>query len=112
MLVAKLKGARDRKKRLTGKRGGRKNHQELNPEAVALARSLSRLRKKPRAKAASDTNALAPAYEPTAHERRALDAYMAKPLAPRLKISSAKDGVANTAPGHPDPGIALVVLAE
>jgi hypothetical protein len=46
MLVAKLKGARDRKKRLTGKRGGRKSHRELNPEVVALARSLSRLRKK------------------------------------------------------------------
>jgi DNA invertase Pin-like site-specific DNA recombinase len=47
MLVAKLKGARDRKKRLTGKCGGRKSHQELSPEVVALARSLSRLRKKP-----------------------------------------------------------------
>jgi hypothetical protein len=47
MLVAKLKGARDRKKRLTGKCGGRKSHRELDPEVVALGRSLSRLRKKP-----------------------------------------------------------------
>jgi DNA invertase Pin-like site-specific DNA recombinase len=47
MLVAKLKGARDRKKRLTGKCGGRKSHQELNPATVALARSLTNLRRKP-----------------------------------------------------------------
>jgi DNA invertase Pin-like site-specific DNA recombinase len=47
MLVAKLKGARDRKKRLTGKCGGRKSHQELNPEAVALARKLAARRNKP-----------------------------------------------------------------
>jgi DNA invertase Pin-like site-specific DNA recombinase len=47
MLVAKLKGARDRKKRLTGKCGGRKNHAELNPEAVALARKLAARRNKP-----------------------------------------------------------------
>jgi DNA invertase Pin-like site-specific DNA recombinase len=47
MLVAKLKGARDRKKRLTGKCGGRKNHQELNPEVVALARKLAGRRNKP-----------------------------------------------------------------
>jgi DNA invertase Pin-like site-specific DNA recombinase len=47
MLVAKLKGARDRKKRLTGKCGGRKNHQELDPEVVALARKLAGRRNKP-----------------------------------------------------------------
>jgi hypothetical protein len=46
MLVAKLKGARDRKKRLTGKCGGRKSHRELNPEVVTLARSLFRLRRR------------------------------------------------------------------
>jgi DNA invertase Pin-like site-specific DNA recombinase len=47
MLVAKLKGARDRKKRLTGKCGGRKSHRELNPEVVALARKLAGRRNKP-----------------------------------------------------------------
>jgi len=46
MLVAKLKGARDRKRRLTGKKvEGRKSHQEAHPEVVALARSLARRRK-------------------------------------------------------------------
>jgi len=44
MLVAKLKGARDRKRRLTGVEG-RKSHQEAHPEVVALARSLARRRK-------------------------------------------------------------------
>jgi DNA invertase Pin-like site-specific DNA recombinase len=46
MLVAKLKGARDRKKRLTGKCGGRKSLEELNPSAVELARNLARRRKR------------------------------------------------------------------
>lgn len=41
-LVAKLKGARDRKRRETGKCGGRKNYAELSPEAVALAKRLAR----------------------------------------------------------------------
>jgi DNA invertase Pin-like site-specific DNA recombinase len=42
MLVAKLRGARERKKALTGKCGGRKNYLERNPEAVALAKKLAR----------------------------------------------------------------------
>jgi DNA invertase Pin-like site-specific DNA recombinase len=42
MLVAKLKGARDRKKRDTGKCGGRKSYEERNPEMVALAKKLAR----------------------------------------------------------------------
>jgi DNA invertase Pin-like site-specific DNA recombinase len=42
MLVAKLKGARDRKKAATGKCGGRKNYEERNPEMVALAKKLTR----------------------------------------------------------------------
>jgi DNA invertase Pin-like site-specific DNA recombinase len=41
-LVAKLKGARERKKRATGKCGGRKSYVELNPETVALAKRLHR----------------------------------------------------------------------
>jgi hypothetical protein len=41
-LVAKLRGARGRKKAITGKCGGRKNYAERNPETVALAKKLSR----------------------------------------------------------------------
>ena len=41
-LVAKLRGARERKRRDTGKKvEGRKNYAELNPEAVALAKRLA-----------------------------------------------------------------------
>ena len=39
-LVKKLAGARKRKKALTGKCGGRRNHQELRPDVVTLAREL------------------------------------------------------------------------
>jgi DNA invertase Pin-like site-specific DNA recombinase len=42
MLVAKLRGARERKKAATGKCGGRKSYAEINPEAVALAKRLHR----------------------------------------------------------------------
>ena len=42
MLVAKLRGARQRKKAATGKCEGRKSYVELNPEAVALAKRLHR----------------------------------------------------------------------
>jgi DNA invertase Pin-like site-specific DNA recombinase len=41
-LVAKLKGARDRKKAATGKCGGRKSYAERDPEMVALAKKLAR----------------------------------------------------------------------
>jgi DNA invertase Pin-like site-specific DNA recombinase len=41
-LVAKLKGARDRKKRETGKCGGRKSHGEKNGQVVVLAKRLRR----------------------------------------------------------------------
>jgi DNA invertase Pin-like site-specific DNA recombinase len=47
MVVAKLKGARDRKRIRTGQKvEGRKNHAELHPELVALVRQLRR--KKPK----------------------------------------------------------------
>jgi DNA invertase Pin-like site-specific DNA recombinase len=47
MVVAKLKGARDRKRALTGhKVEGRKSHAELWPELVALVRQLRRKRPK------------------------------------------------------------------
>jgi DNA invertase Pin-like site-specific DNA recombinase len=41
-LVAKLKAARDRKKALTGKCGGRKSHLEQRPDVVAIAKALRR----------------------------------------------------------------------
>jgi DNA invertase Pin-like site-specific DNA recombinase len=40
MLVARLKGARDRKRQATGKCGGRKSHAEAHPQTVQLAKSL------------------------------------------------------------------------
>lgn len=46
MLLAKLKGARDRKRRLGVKVEGRKSIGEERPETVALARSLARARPK------------------------------------------------------------------
>jgi DNA invertase Pin-like site-specific DNA recombinase len=42
ILVAKLKGARERKKAATGKCGGRKSYVERSPAMVALARRLAR----------------------------------------------------------------------
>jgi DNA invertase Pin-like site-specific DNA recombinase len=42
MLVAKLRGARERKKAVTGKCEGRKSYLERNPEAVRLAKKLAR----------------------------------------------------------------------
>jgi DNA invertase Pin-like site-specific DNA recombinase len=41
-LVSKLKGARDRKKALTGKCGGRKSYLERDADMVALAKKLHR----------------------------------------------------------------------
>jgi hypothetical protein len=47
MVVAKLKGARERKRKLTGKKvEGRKSHAELRPVLVALVRQLRRRRPK------------------------------------------------------------------
>jgi DNA invertase Pin-like site-specific DNA recombinase len=40
MLVSKLRGARERKKAITGKCGGRKSHAELHPEVVAMAKEM------------------------------------------------------------------------
>ena len=45
-LVAKLAAARKRKRVATGKCEGRKSHAETNPQAVALAKALSRKRPK------------------------------------------------------------------
>jgi DNA invertase Pin-like site-specific DNA recombinase len=46
MTVAKLRGARERKRRDVGKCEGRKSHAERNPESVALVRELRRKRPK------------------------------------------------------------------
>jgi DNA invertase Pin-like site-specific DNA recombinase len=46
MTVAKLRGARERKRRENGKCEGRKSHAEANPELVALVRQLRRRRPK------------------------------------------------------------------
>jgi len=42
MLVAKLRGVRDRKKVATGKCGGRKSYQERDAEMEAIAKKLAR----------------------------------------------------------------------
>jgi len=42
MIVSKLRSARDAKRAATGKCEGRKSHEEMNPNAVALARKLHR----------------------------------------------------------------------
>lgn len=44
-IVAKLKGARERKRALVGKCEGRKSHSEARPEVVALACKLRRTRR-------------------------------------------------------------------
>src|SRR5262245_726135 len=46
MTVAKLRGARERKRREVGKCEGRKSHAERNPELVALAKRLHRRKPK------------------------------------------------------------------
>jgi DNA invertase Pin-like site-specific DNA recombinase len=46
MTVAKLRGARERKRRDVGKCEGRKSHAELNPELVAMAKRLRRAKPK------------------------------------------------------------------
>jgi DNA invertase Pin-like site-specific DNA recombinase len=46
MTVAKLRGARERKRRDTGKCEGRKSHAENNPELVALVKRLRRQKPK------------------------------------------------------------------
>jgi hypothetical protein len=46
MTVAKLRGARERKRCETGKCEGRKSHAERNPELVAIAKRLRRAKPK------------------------------------------------------------------
>ena len=61
MVVAKLRGARERKRVITGKKvEGRKSHAERNPELVTLVRQLRRRR--PEGRAAIVTGHLSGAY--------------------------------------------------
>jgi hypothetical protein len=53
MTVAKLRGARERKKRATGKCEGRKSIAERRPDVVTLVRELRRRRPKPTLRAIS-----------------------------------------------------------
>jgi DNA invertase Pin-like site-specific DNA recombinase len=50
MLVARLKGARDRKRAASGKCGGRKSHIEAHPQTVAMAKALRWVNKRMREK--------------------------------------------------------------
>jgi DNA invertase Pin-like site-specific DNA recombinase len=50
MLVAKLRGARERKRAATGKCGGRKSHVEAHPQTVEMAKSLRWINKRMREK--------------------------------------------------------------
>jgi DNA invertase Pin-like site-specific DNA recombinase len=59
MTVAKLRGARQRKRRLTGKCEGRKSLAETVPAAVALARDLHRAQPRPSLRAIAAELALA-----------------------------------------------------
>jgi hypothetical protein len=69
-LVAKLKSARERKKRETGKCGGRKSVAELSPETVALAKKLARYPVNKRTRSLREVAAeLATAGHVTAGER-------------------------------------------
>jgi DNA invertase Pin-like site-specific DNA recombinase len=54
MTVAKLRGARERKRREGGKCEGRKSHAELRPELVSLVRQLRRKRPKGRERSLRD----------------------------------------------------------
>jgi hypothetical protein len=57
MVVAKLKGARDRRRALTGKCEGRKSHAELNPDLVREAQRLRRRSPKGRQRSLRDVAA-------------------------------------------------------
>lgn len=50
MVVARLRGARDRKRAATGKCGGRKSHVEAHPQTVEMAKALRWINKRMREK--------------------------------------------------------------
>jgi hypothetical protein len=61
------------------------------------------------------TTDLARSYEPTPHERAALEAYFARkevnPPVPRLKVAE-NDGATTISPDHPEPRVGLVLLMD
>ena len=58
---------------------------------------------------------LAKSYEPTPHERAALEAYRIQeeesPLAPRLRVTE-NDGATTICPDHPKPTVGNVLLMD
>ena len=58
---------------------------------------------------------LAKSYEPTPHERAALEAYRIQeeesPLAPRLRVTE-NDGATTICPDHPEPSVGNVLLMD
>src|SRR5947209_13228881 len=58
---------------------------------------------------------LAKCYEPTSHERAALEAYRIQeeesPLAPRLRVTE-NDGATTICPDHPEPSVGNVLLMD
>jgi hypothetical protein len=62
-----------------------------------------------------NTKDLARSYEPTPHERAALEAHFARkevnPPAPRLKVAE-NDGATTISPDHPEPRVGLVLLMD
>lgn len=82
-LVAKLKGARDRKRRDAGKCEGRKSHAEARPEAVALAKRLHR--KNPKTGERRSLRAIAAALAQAGHVNERGQPFAAKSVAAMLR---------------------------
>lgn len=82
-LVAKLKGARDRKRRDAGKCEGRKSHAEARPEAVALAKRLHR--KNPKTGERRSLRAIAAALAEAGHVNERGQPFAAKSISAMLR---------------------------
>lgn len=78
MLVSKLRGARERKMRETGKCGGRRSYREISPAAVALAKKLRRYLVKGRKRSLRE---IAVALEAAGHVTRKGTRYEATAIA-------------------------------
>lgn len=82
-LVAKLKGARDRKRRDAGKCEGRKSHAEARPDAVALAKKLHR--KNPKTGERRSLRAIAAALAEAGHVNERGQPFAAKSISAMLR---------------------------
>lgn len=82
-LVAKLKGARDRKRRDAGKCEGRKSHAEARPDAVALAKKLHR--KNPKTGERRSLRAIAAALAEAGHVNERGQTFAAKSISAMLR---------------------------